>query len=138
MQKGFGSSPKKKFLKDSRYLKFYNDEKYAAYLLKNKKIKEAKNLYLKLLKSEYQSYEIFFNLGFIEKNQKNYREAIKFLTKAKSLAKENNCEIITTEKDYFRIKDYNLNEIKYLKIDLEIIEKEKFLKNIFKIYDKNL
>ena len=55
-----------------------------------------------------------------------------------SLAKENNCEIITTEKDYFRIKDYNLNEIKYLKIDLEIIEKEKFLKNIFKIYDKNL
>ena len=54
------------------------------------------------------------------------------------MAKENNCEIITTEKDYFRIKDYNLNEIKYLKIDLEIIEKEKFLKNIFKIYDKNL
>ena len=54
-----------------------------------------------------------------------------------SLAKENNCEIITTEKDYFRIKDYNLNEIKYLKIDLEIIEKEKF-ENIFKIYDKNL
>ena len=52
MQKGFGSSHKKKIFKDSRYLKFYNDEKYAAYLLKNKKIKEAKNLYLKLLKSK--------------------------------------------------------------------------------------
>ena len=77
MQKGFGSSPKKKPLKDSRYLKFYNDEKYAADLLRNKKTKEAKNLYLKLLKSEYESYEIFFNLGFIEINQKNYREAIK-------------------------------------------------------------
>ena len=48
MQKGFGSAPKKKSLKDSRYLKFYNDQKYAADLLKNKKIKEAKNLYLKL------------------------------------------------------------------------------------------
>ena len=70
MQKGFGSSPKKKPLKDSRYLKFYNDVKYAADLLRNKKTKEAKNLYLKLLKSEYESYEIFFNLGLIEKNQK--------------------------------------------------------------------
>ena len=94
MQKGFGSAPKKKFLKDSRYLKFYNDEKYAADLLRNKKIKEAKNLYLKLLKSEYESYETFFNLGFIEKNQKNYREAIKYLTKAKSLTKENNMNLI--------------------------------------------
>ena len=33
MQKGFGSAPKKKFTKDSRYLKFYNDEKYAEDLL---------------------------------------------------------------------------------------------------------
>ncbi len=94
MQKGFGSAPKKKFLKDSRYLKFYNDEKYAADLLRNKKIKEAKNLYLKLLKSEYESYEIFYNLGFIEKNQKNYREAIKYLTKAKSLTKEKNLSLL--------------------------------------------
>ena len=36
MQKGFGSAPKKKFLKDSRYLKFYNDEKYAENLLKTR------------------------------------------------------------------------------------------------------
>ena len=53
MQKGFGSAPKKKSLKDSRYLEFYKDEKHAADLLRNKKIKEAKNLYLKLLKSDY-------------------------------------------------------------------------------------
>ena len=94
MQKGFGSAPKKKSLKDSRYLKFYNDEKNAADLLRNKKIKEAKNLYLKLLKSEYQSYEIFFNLGFIEKNQKNYKEAIRYLTKAKSLKNENDLKLL--------------------------------------------
>ena len=106
MQKGFGSAPKKKLLKDSRYLKFYNDEKYAADLLRNKKIKEAKNLYLKLLKSEYQSYEIFFNLGFIEKNQKNYREAIKYLTKAKSFSKENNLNLLFgLVNSYISLKD---------------------------------
>ena len=106
MQKGFGSAPKKKFQKDSRYLKFYNDEKYAADLLRNKKIKEAKNLYLKLLKSEYQSYEIFFNLGFIEKNQKNYREAIKYLTKAKSFSKENNLNLLFgLVNSYISLKD---------------------------------
>ena len=106
MQKGFGSAPKKKLLKDSRYLKFYNDEKYAADLLRNKKIKEAKNLYLKLLKSKYQSYEIFFNLGFIEKNQKNYREAIKYLTKAKSFSKENNLNLLFgLVNSYISLKD---------------------------------
>jgi len=106
MQKGFGSAPKKKFQKDSRYLKFYNDEKYAADLLRNKKIKEAKNLYLKLLKSEYQSYEIFFNLGFIEKNQKNYKEAIKYLTKAKSLTKKNNLNLLFgLVNSYISLKD---------------------------------
>ena len=106
MQKGFGSAPKKKFQKDSRYLKFYNEEKYAADLLRNKKIKEAKNLYLKLLKSKYQSYEIFFNLGFIEKNQNNYKEAIKYLTKAKTLNKKNNLNLIFgLVNSYISLKD---------------------------------
>ena len=87
MQKGFGGLNKKKILKDSRFLKFYNYEKHADHLLKNKNNKEAKTLYLKLLKSGYQSYNIFFNLGFIEINEKNYKEAIKYLIKAKSLTK---------------------------------------------------
>ena len=94
MQKGFGSSPKKKNFKDTRYLKFFNDEKNAQALLKNKKTQEAKNLYFKLLKSGYQSYEIFFNLGFIEISEKNHKEAIKYLTKAKSLSKEYNLKLL--------------------------------------------
>ena len=106
MQKGFGSAPKKKFLKDSRYLKYYNDEKHAEDLLKNKKYKEAKILYLNLLKSGYQSYKIFFNLGFIEKNQKNYKEAIKYLTKAKSLTRENNLNLLFgIVNSYISLKD---------------------------------
>ena len=94
MQKGFGNAPKKKILKDTRYLKFYNDEKHAKELLKNKKNLEAKNLYLKLLKSGYQSYEIFFNLGFIEIREKNHKQAINYLKQAKSLSKEINLKLL--------------------------------------------
>jgi len=41
-----------------------------------------------------------------------------------------------TEKDYFRIKDFNINDIAYLKVSLIIDEKENFLKSIIKLYDK--
>ena len=51
-------------------------------------------------------------------------------------AKNKNCQIIMTEKDYFKIKDYNINDINYLNIVLEIIEKEKFIKVITKLYDQ--
>ena len=106
MQKGFGSSHKKKILKDSRYLKFYNHEKYAEDLFKNKKIKEAKALYLNLLKSGYQSYNIFFNLGFMELSEKNHKQAIKYLTKAKSLTKRNNLNLLFgLVNSYISLKD---------------------------------
>ena len=94
MKKGFGRSQKKKIPKDTRYLKFFNEEKKAENLLKNKNITEAKNLYLKLLKYGYQSYKIYLNLGFIEKSDKNHEKAIRYLTKAKSLSKENNLKLL--------------------------------------------
>lgn len=40
-----------------------------------------------------------------------------------------------TEKDYFKIKDFNLNKVEYLRVALEINEKEKFIKTITRIYD---
>ena len=43
-----------------------------------------------------------------------------------------------TEKDYLRIKDYNLENIYYLKIGLKIDEKAKFINQILKIYEKIL
>ena len=43
---------------------------------------------------------------------------------------ENNLELITTEKDYFRIKDLGFKHIKFLKIKLEILEKDKFINQI--------
>ena len=51
-------------------------------------------------------------------------------------AKKNNCEIIMTEKDFFKIKKFNIKNIKYLKISLEIKNKKKFLNKILEIYDK--
>ncbi len=44
--------------------------------------------------------------------------------------KKEDCQIIMTEKDYFRIKKYNLPEIEYLKVDLKIFQKEELIKKI--------
>ena len=51
-------------------------------------------------------------------------------------AKKNNCEIIMTEKDFFKVRKFNLRNIKYLKVSLEIKNKKKFLNKIMQIYDK--
>ena len=51
-------------------------------------------------------------------------------------ANENKCNVITTEKDYFRIKDFNLENIDYLKLKYKIDNEEKFLNKISESYDK--
>ena len=50
-------------------------------------------------------------------------------------AEERNLQIVMTEKDYFKIKKFNLNEIKYLKIILKIENCEKLIKLVSDIYD---
>jgi tetraacyldisaccharide 4'-kinase len=50
-------------------------------------------------------------------------------------AKNKNYHIITTEKDYFKIKNLTNEKINFLKISLEIHEKKRFLKAVSKIYD---
>ncbi|MDC0628333.1 tetraacyldisaccharide 4'-kinase [Pelagibacteraceae bacterium] len=49
-----------------------------------------------------------------------------------SEAKENKFELITTEKDYFRIKKYNFKNVKFLKIKLNIFKKDKLIRKILK------
>ena len=49
-----------------------------------------------------------------------------------------NFDIITTEKDYFKIKKFRTDKIKYLKVLLEIENKDKLLNKVKKSYDKNL
>ena len=41
-----------------------------------------------------------------------------------------NCGIITTEKDFQRLNDFNISRIKVLKVDLKIIDEDKLLKLI--------
>ena len=43
---------------------------------------------------------------------------------------KNNLELITTEKDYFRIKSYGFKYIKFIKLKLEILEKDKLINQI--------
>ena len=43
---------------------------------------------------------------------------------------KNNLELVTTEKDYFRIKGCGIKNIKYIKIKLEISGKDKFVNQI--------
>ncbi len=50
-------------------------------------------------------------------------------------AKNKNLQIIMTEKDYFKIKDFNIPEIQYLEVSLEIKQKNKLTQIISKLYD---
>ena len=50
-------------------------------------------------------------------------------------AKNNDFQIVMTEKDYYKIKDFSLENIKYLRVKLEIEKEEEFIKNIMKAYD---
>jgi len=49
------------------------------------------------------------------------------------LSKKEKLKIITTEKDFFRLKDYKIKEIDYLKLDLNIKNKSKLMERIFKL-----
>ena len=46
-------------------------------------------------------------------------------------AKILNCKIITTEKDYFRLENLKLDQIKFVKSEIKIINEEKLLEVIF-------
>jgi len=52
-------------------------------------------------------------------------------------AKDKNLQIIMTEKDYYKVKNFNKGQIHYLEVELEIAEKENFIKKIIKLYDQN-
>ncbi len=50
-------------------------------------------------------------------------------------AEEKDLQIVMTEKDYFKTKKFNYNEIKYLKIILKIENCEKLIKLVSDVYD---
>ena len=60
------------------------------------------------------------------------------ITKLVDNFKKKNFQIIMTEKDYFKIKDYNIPDINFLKVRLVIKDQDKLIKRIMKMYDKTI
>ena len=52
-------------------------------------------------------------------------------------AENNNCQLLMTEKDYFKIDQFKLRNINFLKVDLQIDKIDKLIFKVKKIYDKN-
>ena len=50
-------------------------------------------------------------------------------------AKRTNYEIIMTEKDYLRVKDFKIENLNYLKVMLEINKQDELLATIKELYD---
>ena len=42
-------------------------------------------------------------------------------------AENKDCQIIMTEKDYYKVKDFNIDKIKYLKVFLKVENHEEFI-----------
>ena len=74
---------------------------------------------LKNLKIKFNGYEKF-------PDHYDYKESD--LQKLKSLAKIKNCELLTTEKDYFRLKKSFRKNINFLKVELLVDQKRQFYK----------
>jgi len=88
----------------------------------------------------------FFDL--IQRNNLNIAEKLvypdhyQFSKKEISQLVENyqkkNFQIIMTEKDYFKIKDFNILDINFLKVRLVIEDQDKLIDKIMKLYDKTI
>ena len=51
------------------------------------------------------------------------------------MAEKDKLKIIMTEKDYFKVNDYKLDKLNYLKVKLEIENKEKLFDKIMEFND---
>jgi tetraacyldisaccharide 4'-kinase len=80
--------------------------------------------FILMLKNE--GLKIINHLEFPDHYQYTISDINKIVKKAKNL----NCKIITTEKDYLRLENLNISEIKVVKSSIKIINEENFLKAI--------
>ncbi len=60
----------------------------------------------------------------------HYDYSLRELTKLIDYAEKNDLDIITTEKDYFRIFHHKLKKIKHLSVKIDILDKSKFVNKI--------
>ena len=64
----------------------------------------------------------------------HYNYSLEELNNLVKYSKSNNLNIITTEKDYFRIKHHKISQIQYLSIKLRIKNRAKFEKELIKCF----
>ena len=70
--------------------------------------------------------EVLIDLEFSDHHIYTKKDIDKILNEADNL----NCEIITTEKDFLRLSNYNVSRIKIMKAELNIIDEDKLIKSI--------
>ena len=65
----------------------------------------------------------------------HYKFTIKEIQRILKQAEDEKAEIIMTEKDFYKLKNFKLNKLNFLKVSLEIDKKMNFFKLYKKIYD---
>lgn len=126
----------KKILKINKNLEIY----YSIYNPVN--LNEFKNKEL-LAIAGIGNPENFFRLieenGLIIKEKLIFPDHYEFsnrdIERIKNIIDKNNYHIIMTEKDYFKVKDFGIKNLNYLKVSLKIFNNEKLFKSVYKIYD---
>ena len=99
-----------KFEKDKKYLVFSgigNHQTFVSMIKKN-------------------GLEVLKDLEFSDHYPYTRQDIDKILNEASSL----NCEIITTEKDFLRLNNFNLSGIKTMKAELKIMDEDKLIESI--------
>ena len=86
-------------------------------------------------------------LSMLKKNKFNIIKDIEFpdhynyskkdINKIISISKNYNCKILTTEKDFFRSKNYMSNKIEFISSKLEVLNEKKLFEALTKIYEQN-
>ena len=67
----------------------------------------------------------------------HYKYSNNDINKILKLANNNNCMVITTEKDYLRLNKIQKNQIKFIKSELKIIDERKLINTILEAYETN-
>ena len=83
--------------------------------------------FISMLKNN--KFNIIHDLEFPDHYNYTKHDLDKIILKSKEL----NCNIITTEKDFIRINDYKLKEIKFIKSELYIEDEDNLINAIFKL-----
>jgi tetraacyldisaccharide 4'-kinase len=125
----------KKVLKINKYIKIF----YSKYTPINiKKYKNKKILAIAGIGNPENFFNLLKNHGcnivrkFTFPDHYNFKK--KELLKIIQIANKNKYTILTTEKDYLRIKKFKLKKIKYCSINIKIQKKRELIEQIKKIY----